>query len=66
MRRNPGDVLKPYILDAGLAMCAGDFEITVSATVAHKVLMIIEGLLGHLHEDVIRAMRRQRACSGTA
>ena len=38
-------------------MCAGDFEGTISATVAHKVLMIIEGLLGHLHEDVIGAMR---------
>jgi hypothetical protein len=38
-------------------MCTGDFEHTISATVAHKVLMIIEGLLGHLHEDVIGAMR---------
>ena len=56
--RNPGDVLDPYILGAAqLLMCAGDFESTVSATVAHKVLMIIEGLLGHLHEDVIGAMR---------
>lgn len=56
--RNPGDVLDPYILGAAqLLMCSGDFEQTVSATVAHKVLMIIEGLLGHLHEDVIGAMR---------
>lgn len=56
--RNPGDVLDPYILGAAQAlMCAGDFEHTISATVAHKVLMIIEGLLGHLHEDVIGAMR---------
>jgi hypothetical protein len=56
--RNPGDVLDPYILGAAqILMCAGDFEQTVSATVAHKVLMIIEGLLGHLHEDVIGAMR---------
>jgi hypothetical protein len=56
--RNPGDVLDPYILGAAqILMCASDFEHTVSATVAHKVLMIIEGLLGHLHEDVIGAMR---------
>jgi len=56
--RNPGDVLDPYILGAAqILMCAGDFEHTISATVAHKVLMIIEGLLGHLHEDVIGAMR---------
>lgn len=56
--RNPGDVLDPYILGAAqILMCAGNFEHTISATVAHKVLMIIEGLLGHLHEDVIGAMR---------
>lgn len=56
--RNPGDVLDPYILGAAqLLMCSGDFEQTVSATIAHKVLMIIEGLLGHLHEDVIGTMR---------
>ena len=56
--RNPGDVLDPYILAASQAlMWAGDFQLTVSSTVAHKVFMIIEGLLGHLHEDVIGAMR---------
>lgn len=56
--KNPGDVLDPYILAAAQhLMCSGNFEATVSATVAHKVLMMIEGLLGHLHEDVIGAMR---------
>jgi hypothetical protein len=56
--RNPGDVLDPYIFGAAqLLMCAGDFEETISAAVSHKVLMMIEGLLGHLHEDVIGAMR---------
>ncbi len=56
--RNPGDVLDPYILAAvRQLMFAGDFEATVSATVAHKALMMIEGLIGHLHEDVIGAMR---------
>jgi hypothetical protein len=56
--KNPGDVLDPYILAAAQElMCAGDFEATISATVGHKVLMMIEGLLGHLHEDVMGAMR---------
>ncbi|MDA1054829.1 MAG: hypothetical protein O3C40_30760 [Planctomycetota bacterium] len=56
--RNPGDVLDPDIFGAAeLLMCAGDFEGTIAATVSHKVLMMIEGLLGHLHEDVIGAMR---------
>jgi len=56
--RNPGDVLDPYILAAAQElMYRGDFKSTVSATVAHKVLMMIEGLLGHLHEDVLGAMR---------
>lgn len=56
--RNPGDVLDPYILAATqYLVCAGDFQQAISATVAHKALMIIEGLLGHLHEDVIGDMR---------
>lgn len=56
--KNPGDVLDPYILAAAQElMCAGDFGHTITASVAHKVLMIIEGLLGHLHEDVIGVMR---------
>lgn len=56
--KNPGDVLAPYILAAAQElMCDGDFEATISATVAHKVLMMIEGLLGHLHEDVLGTMR---------
>ena len=56
--RNPGDVLDPYILSAArVLMCSGDFERTVSAATSHKVLMIIEGLLGHMHEDLIGAMR---------
>jgi hypothetical protein len=56
--RNPGDVLDPYILAATqFLVCAGDFQRAVSATVAHKALMIIEGLMGHLHEDVLGDMR---------
>ncbi len=56
--RNPGDVLDPFILAATQTlMFGGEFEATVEATVAHKALMMIEGLLGHLHEDVIGKMR---------
>lgn len=56
--RNPGDVLDPFILAATQTlMFGGDIEKTVEATVAHKALMMIEGLMGHLHEDVIGHMR---------
>ena len=55
---NPGDVLDPYILAATQElMYAGSFESAIGATVAHKALMMIEDLLGHLHGDVIGAMR---------
>lgn len=56
--RNPGDVLDPYILAATQTLLYGDnFRQAIGATVAHKALMIIEGLMGHLHEDVIGEMR---------
>ncbi|NEQ53501.1 MAG: hypothetical protein F6K11_25755 [Leptolyngbya sp. SIO3F4] len=35
----------------------GEFDNAISATVSHKALMIIEGLMGHLHEDVLGLMR---------
>ena len=56
--RNPGDVLDPYTLAATQTLLyGGDFNQAIGATVAHKALMIIEGLMGHLHEDVIGEMR---------
>lgn len=56
--RNPGDVLDPYILTAAqVLLYQGNFEKAIGATVAHKALMIIEGLMGHLHEDIIGEMR---------
>ncbi len=56
--RNPGDVLDPYILAATQTLLyGGNFQEAIGATVAHKALMIIEGLMGHLHEDVIGDMR---------
>lgn len=56
--RNPGDVLDPYIFAAAQGLIyIDDFEGTITATVSHKVLMMIEGLIGHLHEDVLGFMR---------
>ena len=56
--RNPGDVLDPYILAAcQFLLVGGDFQLAIESTVTHKALMIIEGLLGHLHEDTIGMMR---------
>lgn len=56
--RNPGDVLDPYLLAATQALlCEGDFRAAISATVTHKAMMILEGLMGHLHEEVIGRMR---------
>lgn len=56
--KNPGDVLDPYILAASQHLLfAGDFGPTVGAAISHKALMMIEGLIGHLHEDVLGEMR---------
>jgi hypothetical protein len=56
--RNAGDVLDPYILAATQTLLyGGNFQGAIGATVAHKALMIIEGLMGHLHEDVVGDMR---------
>lgn len=56
--RNPGDVLDPYLLAATQALlCEGDFRHAIGATVTHKALMILEGLMGHLHEEVVGRMR---------
>lgn len=56
--RNPGDVLDPYILAATqILLYEGDLRQAIGATVAHKALMILEGLMGHLHEEVVGRMR---------
>ena len=50
--------MDPYILTATQTLLyAGNFRNAIRATVAHKSLMIIEGLMGHLHEDLIGEMR---------
>lgn len=56
--KNRGDVIDPYILAATqFLMCGGNFETAIGHMVAHKALMMIEGLMGHLHEDVLGIMR---------
>jgi hypothetical protein len=56
--KNRGDVIDPYILAATqFLMCSGNFETAIGHMVAHKALMMIEGLMGHLHEDVLGIMR---------
>lgn len=56
--RNPGDVLDPFILAATqYLLYEGAFDGAISATVSHKALMMIEGLMGHLHEDILGQMR---------
>jgi hypothetical protein len=56
--KNPGDVIDPYILSATQHLLfGGKLDLAVGAAVSHKALMMIEGLLGHLHEEVIGQMR---------
>ena len=56
--KNPGDVLDPFILAATQYLLqGGEFEPAISATVSHKAIMMIEGLMGHLHEDTLGMMR---------
>lgn len=56
--KNPGDVLDPYILAAAqVLLYKGKFDQVIEGATAHKALMIIEGLMGHLHEDIIGQMR---------
>lgn len=56
--QNPGDVIDPFAISAAqVLMFGGEFDQAIGAAVSHKALMIVEDLLGHLHEDVIGAMR---------
>jgi len=55
---NPGDLLDPFITAATQElMYGGSVQGAIEATASHKAMMMIEGLIGHLHEDVIGAMR---------
>ena len=56
--KNPGDVLDPFIVVAAQVLLYEDaFGEAIQGLAAHKALMMIEDLVGHLHEDVIGAMR---------
>ncbi|MDR2381638.1 MAG: hypothetical protein LBE08_10795 [Bifidobacteriaceae bacterium] len=55
---NPGDVLDPFILAANYELLSDQsLSRTIEHTASHKVLMKIEDLVGHLHENVIGLMR---------
>ena len=56
--RNPGDVLDPFLVAATQSLLSGrDFRSAIETTVGHKCLMILEGLMGHLHEQVVGWIR---------
>ena len=56
--KNPGDLLDPFLIAATQElMYGGDVYGAIEATASHKAMMMIEGLVGHLHEDVIGLMR---------
>ncbi len=56
--KNAGDVLDPYLLTGfNTLLGGGRFVRAIDTTVVHKSYMKIEGLMGHLHEDVISLMR---------
>ena len=56
--RNPGDLLDPFIVSAMQDLVYGHSATEALEAIAlHKILMAIEGLIGHLHEDVIARMR---------
>jgi hypothetical protein len=56
--RNPGDVIDPFLLSATqYLMCGGSVESGLEAGVTHKCMMMLEDLIGNLHQDVIGKMR---------
>ena len=56
--RNPGDVMDPFLLGATqFLLCGGSIDQGLEATVSHKCMMMIENLVGNLHQDVIGSMR---------
>jgi hypothetical protein len=55
---NPGDVLDPFILAANFELLSErNLRQTIESTVAHKILMKIEGLAGNLHQNTMGLMR---------
>lgn len=55
---NPGDVIDPFMVAAAQELLyGGAFEPTIQGMTAHKALMMMEDLIGHLHQEVIGRMR---------
>lgn len=56
--KNRGDVLDPYILAANFELLSErSLSKTIEHTASHKVLMKIEDMAGHLHEETLSRMR---------
>jgi hypothetical protein len=56
--KNPGDVMDPFLLSATqFLLCGGSIEQGIEASVVHKGMMMLEDLVGNLHQDVIGMMR---------
>jgi len=56
--RNPGDVMDPFLLGATqFLLCGGSIGQGLEAAVLHKCMMMLEDLVGNLHQDVIGSMR---------
>lgn len=56
--KNPGDVIDPFLISATqYLLCEGSIEHGIEAGVIHKCMMMLEDLLGNLHQDVIGTMR---------
>lgn len=56
--RNPGDILDPFILAANYELLSErSVQKTIESSASHKVLMMIEDLVGNLHQNVLGMMR---------
>lgn len=56
--KNPGDVMDPFLLGATqYLLCGGSIEQSIEASVVHRSMMMLEDLVGNLHQDMLGAMR---------
>lgn len=56
--KNPGDVIDPFLVAAAsILIYSGDFSNSISGMTSHRAFMVLEDLIGHLHEDMIGKMR---------
>lgn len=56
--KNPGDVMDPFLLGATqFLLCGGSIDHSIEASVVHRSMMMLEDLVGNLHQDVLGSMR---------